>query len=312
VRVERYTPDRKDEWNEFVRRSKNGTFLFDRRYMDYHGDRFVDLSLVVRDRRGRPIALLPASRHDSVLVSHGGLTYGGFVSGSEMTTRRMLEVFANGLHHIREEGIDRLVYKCVPHIYHSVPAEEDSYALFVQHAQLIRRDISSVIDTRQALPLRSSRLGVLRRARSAGLRVEATEAFDRFWPVLERNLLARYSTKPVHTLEEITNLARHFPENILLFVCTAGEEVLAGSVIYLSTNVCHIQYNGVSAEGRRVGALDLVLATVIERFSSSHRWVDFGISTDREGRTLNEGLIEYKEGFGARAVSYDFYELHVA
>jgi hypothetical protein len=102
--------------------------------MDYHGERFVDLSLVVRDLRGRPIALLPASRHDSVLVSHGGLTYGGFVSGSEMTTRRMLEVFDNGLDHIREEGIDRLVYKCVPHIYHSVPAEEDSYALFVQNA----------------------------------------------------------------------------------------------------------------------------------------------------------------------------------
>lgn len=312
MRVERYTRDSEDEWNDFVRRSKNGTFLFDRRYMDYHGDRFVDLSLVVRDPHGRPVALLPASRHDSVLVSHGGLTYGGFVSGSEMTTRRMLEVFDNGLDHIREEGIDRLVYKCVPHIYHSVPAEEDSYALFVQHAQLVRRDMSSVIDTRQPPPLRSSRLGVLRRARSTGLRVEATEGFDRFWPVLERNLLDRYSRQPVHTLEEITNLARQFPENILLFVCTAGEEVLAGSVIYLSTNVCHVQYNGVSAEGRRVGALDLVLAAVIERFSSSHRWVDFGISTYCEGRSLNEGLIHYKEGFGARAVSYDFYELHVA
>ena len=25
-----------DEWNEFVAQSKNGTFLIDRRYMDYH------------------------------------------------------------------------------------------------------------------------------------------------------------------------------------------------------------------------------------------------------------------------------------
>lgn len=311
LRVERYTPDSEDEWNDFVRLSKNGTFLFDRRYMDYHADRFVDLSLVVRDLRGRPIALLPASRHDSVLVSHAGLTYGGFVSGSDMTTRRMLKVFANSLAHIREQGIDRLVYKCVPHIYHSIPAEEDAYVLFVQEAQLVRRDMSSVIDTRQPAPLRRSRLGVLRRARKAGLRVEATEAFDRFWPVLDSNLLERYSRKPVHNLSEITTLAGHFPENILLFLCTAGDEVLAGSVIYLSPNVCHVQYNGASADGRRVGALDLVLATVIERFSSSHRWVDFGTSTHRDGRSLNEGLIEYKEGFGARAVSYDSYELSV-
>ena len=80
LRVERYTADRGEEWNEFVRRSKNGTFLFERGYMEYHGDRFVDCSLIVRDDRGRLIALLPASRHDDALVSHGGLTYGGFVS----------------------------------------------------------------------------------------------------------------------------------------------------------------------------------------------------------------------------------------
>ena len=44
-----------------------------------------------------------------------------------------------------------VVYKCVPHIYHSVPAEEDAYALFVRDAQLVRRDVSSAIDTRQPL-----------------------------------------------------------------------------------------------------------------------------------------------------------------
>ncbi len=165
MRVERYTADHEEEWNDFVRCSKNGTFLFDRGYMDYHGDRFADFSLLVRDDRARLIALLPASRHDNVLVSHGGLTYGGFVTGSKMTTRRMLDVFGACLDHIRDDGIDRLVYKCVPHIYHSVPAEEDAYALFVHDAELIRRDVSSAIDTRLTLPLQNRRLRVLRRAR---------------------------------------------------------------------------------------------------------------------------------------------------
>jgi hypothetical protein len=312
LRVERYTADREDEWNDFVQRSKNGTFLFDRRYMDYHGDRFADSSLLISDDRGRLIALLPASRHDNNLVSHGGLTYGGFVTGSKMTTKRMLDVLGTCLNYIRDERIDRLVYKCVPHIYHSVPAEEDAYALFVHNARLVRRDVSSAIDTRQPLALRNGRLGVLQRARNVGLHVEQTDGFDRFWPVLERNLAERYATKPVHTVEEITYLAGRFPENILLFACTAGEELLAGTVVYLSTNVCHLQYTAVWANGRSVGALDLVLAEVIERFSSTHRWVDFGISTERDGRFLNEGLIDYKEGFGARAVNYDFYELPIS
>jgi hypothetical protein len=95
-------------------------------------------------------------------------------------------------------------------------------------------------------------------------------------------------------------------------VCAGGEEVLAGSVLYLSTNACHVQYNGASAEGRRQGALDLLLAEVIERFSSTHRVIDFGISTELDGRQLNAGLIDYKEGFGARAVNYDFYEMPVS
>lgn len=312
MRVERYSADYEQEWNDFVRRSKNGTFLFDRGYMEYHGDRFVDYSLLVRDERGRLVALLPATRHDDVLISHGGLTYGGFVSGDQMTTRRMLDVFGAFIRHIRHDEIERLVYKCVPHIYHSLPAEEDGYALFVHDARLVRRDVSSAIDMRAPVSMRKGRHGMLRRARRAGLCVEQINGFDRFWPVLEQNLVERHGTKPVHTLGEITYLAERFPENILLFVCAGGDEILAGSVVYLSTNVCHLQYNGASAEGRRQGALDLVLAEVIDRFSSTHRVIDFGISTEREGRHLNRGLIDYKEGFGGRAVNYDFYEMAVS
>ena len=50
--IRRYNPAMADEWNQFVRASKNGTFLFDRRFMDYHSDRFSDHSLMCyRDGR---------------------------------------------------------------------------------------------------------------------------------------------------------------------------------------------------------------------------------------------------------------------
>jgi hypothetical protein len=311
VRVERYTAEHREEWNDFVRSSKNGTFLFEREYMEYHSERFVDWSLIVRDRRGRAIALLPASREEGTLISHGGLTYGGFVSGGRMTTTRMLDVFGACLDQISEEGMEGVVYKCVPHIYHSQPAEEDAYALFINDAQLFRRDVSSAIDTRRPLAFRQGREGVLRRARRAGLSVARVDGFEEFWPVLEANLRERHDTKPVHTLDEITYLARCFPENILLFQCAGAGETLAGVVVYVSAQVCHIQYTGVTAEGRRQGALDLVLAEVIERFSATHGVIDFGISTERNGRYLNRGLADFKEGFGARAVNYDTYQLRV-
>jgi hypothetical protein len=52
-----------------------------------------------------------------------------------------------------------------------------------------------------------------------------------------------------------------------------------------------------------------VLAELIERFSSPHRRIDFGISTECDRRFLNDRLIDYKERCGARAVNYDLYEI---
>jgi Acetyltransferase (GNAT) domain len=280
--------------------------------MEYHRDRFVDFSLIARDHRDRVLAVLPASRHENMAVSHGGLTYGGFVSGPRMTTGRMLDVFEACLQYLQDEGIERLTYKCVPHIYHTMPAEEDAYALFVHNARLVRREVSSAIDTRSVPTFRRLRRRFLTRAERSGLKGERTDAFERFWPVLERNRMERHGTKPVHTLNEITYLAERFPQNIMLYVCESGADTLAGSVLYVSTNVCHFQYNAASPSGQEQGAMELIVNTVIERFSRTHRVIDFGISTERGGRNLNSGLVDYKEGFGARAVNYDSYELDLA
>ena len=67
----RYTKDKADEWNEFVARSKNGTFLFNRNYMDYHSDRFADYSLMFY-RKGRLYALMPANNEGEMFLWRTG------------------------------------------------------------------------------------------------------------------------------------------------------------------------------------------------------------------------------------------------
>ncbi len=47
--IKRYSDDCKEEWDGFVRESRNGTFLFMRGYMDYHADRFADFSLMASE-----------------------------------------------------------------------------------------------------------------------------------------------------------------------------------------------------------------------------------------------------------------------
>ena len=73
-----YNSRLKEEWDSFVEKSRNGTFLHKRGYMEYHSDRFADHSLMFYNC-DVPVAVLPAHIKDSCLCSHNGLTYGGLL-----------------------------------------------------------------------------------------------------------------------------------------------------------------------------------------------------------------------------------------
>ena len=40
-----------EAWNKLVSESKNGTFLFDRNFMDYHKHKFQDFSLMIYNEK---------------------------------------------------------------------------------------------------------------------------------------------------------------------------------------------------------------------------------------------------------------------
>jgi len=310
ITVSRYEPSQEQEWNAFVDQSKNGTFLFKRAYMDYHAHRIQDHSLIAR-RGDSIIALLPANIVEETLLSHGGLTYGGFVTSNRMSTLAMLNVFRSVTTTLLDLGVTRLVYKTVPKIYHRMPADEDLYALFRHGARLYRRDVLSVTAASGARQIQARRRRGIKTARQAG--IDITEARDPsdFWPVLEARLRTAYGVEPTHSLEEFTQLMKLFPQNIRLFQGHLDNEVVGGLVVYDSLMVTHVQYGAACAKGMEFGVLDLLYSYLIEEIFSDRPYFDFGISTEAEGQKLNIGLIEFKEGFGARAVAHDFYELEL-
>ena len=307
-----YTPACKEAWDRFVSAARNGVFLFYRDYMDYHADRFVDHSLLF-SHDGRLVALLPASLHGrDMLISHGGLTFGGVVSGPDMTAALMLELFADLGRYLRERGVARLLYKAVPHIYHDAPAEEDRYALFRAGARLCRRDVTTTVALDRKRPYQERRRRGVKKARAAGLVVRQTPDLASFWPILEDNLGRRHGVRPAHSLPEIQLLHGRFPDHIKLFAAYRGDAMLAGVVVYEHRRVAHAQYISAGEEGKRLGALDLVFDHLISEHYRGHDYFDFGISTEEQGKVLNVGLAEQKEGFGGRAVVHDFYELDLA
>lgn len=311
MEIRRYTPDMKPLWDDFVRKSRNATFLLTRDYMEYHSDRFVDNSYVLFNEKGRVATLLPASLHGKELRSHGGLTYGGFVIGEHSCGADPLvwmELLAGEL---RGAGIESLLYKAIPHIYHRHPAEDDLYALWRSGASLSCRNLSTVVDISN--PIRSSRLGkrAVKRREAAGISVRQTDDVEEFWGIIVEDRRVRHNTVPVHTGAEMQLLRDRFPDEILFFVAEAGGEVLAGAVIYKAGDVLHLQYAAATELGKELYAVDVIYNHLIfDRFKDA-RWFDFGTSNEDGGRWLNEGMVRHKEEFGGRSVVYDQYLLRL-
>jgi hypothetical protein len=296
-----------ESWDRFIRSSKNGTFLFLRGYMDYHGDRFEDHSLMFRSD-GELVAVLPAHVDGEGLATHRGLTYGGVVSCERMGIVLMHAVFDALMKYLVENDFRALFYRTVPHIYHRIPAQEDLHALHKHGARLLRRHAISVVPSLDRPPMQRDRRAAIARASRAGLRVERSVDFAEFWPILERVLMEKFGSTPVHSLEEIELLHRRFPENIHLHLCRRAAEIVAGEVVFDTPRVMKLQYGCASAEGARLGAQDLLISELLKNYT--HRtFFDFGTSLAADGASLNEGLVWQKEGFGGRTVCHDSYEL---
>lgn len=313
ITIQRYNVKEKNIWDEFNHQSKNSLFMFDRNYMDYHSDRFKDHSLMFFED-SQLIALLPLNEKDHTLVSHGGLTYGGFITDSNMKQHIMNDCFTALLDYAREKGFQTIRYKAIPHIYHEQAAEEDRYALFINGAKQVSVDASTYLNLKNPLKMPKGRKAQISRARREGVLIkelETLQEYQNFIKLENEVLSARHHATAVHTGDELKLLHDYFPDHIHLFGALKDEELIAGTAIYEYNHVVHTQYMAANDEARRIGALDLTISSVIEKYRDCKNWLDFGISTEHDKIYLNEGLISQKEGFGGRTGVYEMWEIAV-
>lgn len=309
----KYTNEKRGEWDAFVKEAKNSLFMFERNFCEYHSDRFTDHSLMFYEE-DKLMALLPANISGDTLFSHGGLTYGGFLLKNDAKQHTVNDCLSALKTHMEENGIKKLVYKCIPHVYHLQPAEEDEYALFAAGARLCAMGASTALDLKEPIKMPKGRKAQISRAKREGVEIERRtdkDSFEAFIALENEVLGARHNVKAVHTADELYLLYSRFPENIALYAALKDGRIIAGCVCFIYKETVHVQYMAADEEARRIGALDLAVATVMETYAADHKWLDFGISTEDGGRYLNEGLISQKEGFGGRTNVYRIWELTV-
>lgn len=306
ISIRRYLPEDALRWNAFVKGARNGHFLFDRGYMDYHADRFPDCSFVFL-KGDSPCAVLPGTLSaDGVFSSHAGLTFGGFVvdkSAGVLDVKRFFELLDAEL---RNLGAKKVIYKPLPWIYANHPSEEALYWLFRKGARLSARLVSSTLEPQTMQPSSKKRY-YLHKGSREGLVFSESKDFERFWDLLDNCLVEGHGAHPVHSRAELRLLAERFPKNIRLFAVEKDGELLSGSVVYVSDNVAHSQYLASSAKGRALHAMDFLMLNEINLFPGQ-RFFDWGTSCEDGGNFLNEGLAHQKETYAGRGVVYDVYE----
>lgn len=309
ISVQRYHAGLAHDWANVLSNSKNGLFLFDRNFIEYHGDRFADLS-VIAFVDGQPVGLLPAAIDtlSGRAVSHPGLTFGGVVLRRDVRGDVAITVINSVLDRLKELGASSMAIKLVPPLFTTYPAEELAYVLWRRGFTLTRRDLSSVLPLEAPLPFNTSKTQSVKKAQKAGL-VVTTSSVSEFYGLLEEVLRRQHNVSPVHTHAELKLLSERFPNNIFIRAARDGEKVLAGAMVFRYQHIWHTQYLASSPEGRAQGALDLVISSVKDEAAATGvRYLSFGTSTESSGTVLNEGLLWQKESYGARPITHDFME----
>ncbi len=296
-------------WNNFVAESKNATFLFHRNFMDYHSNRFEDYSLLVY-KNDKLIALLPLNKKENEVVSHQGLSYGGLLFSKKIKFKESLESFKSILNYLASHKIQRFHLNVMPKIYHIMPADEIDYLLFLTDARLTRTDLSSTIDLGNPIKIQSNRMEGVKKAKKLGLTIKEDANFTPFWnDILIPNLKAQHDATPVHSLDEIEKLAKNFPQNIIQFSVYKEEMIVAGATIFETEHLVHVQYISANAQKQQLGSLDFLFHYLITERYKGKRYFDFGISNVNNGKQMNDGLLYWKECFGARGISHQFYTI---
>lgn len=303
-----YKPEFNNQWNDFVKSSLNGTFLFHRDFMDYHANRFKDYSLLVFND-GDLLAVLPAHIEGDVLYSHQGLTYGGLVYKSGLKLNTIVDISRLILYFLSTKGVTKLVVNEVPQIYYKAPDFSFQYILQIIKAKQYRTDVLSIVKPIESSYSKDRKAGYKRGLKN-GLKVEETNNLLPFWnQILIPNLQQKHDVKPVHSVDEILLLKSKFSKQIRQFNVYYNGTIVAGTTIFETEKVAHSQYISGNKNKNKLGSLDFLHVYLLENVFKDKPYFDFGTSNENNGSQINNGLLYWKQGFGCKIFAQKFYEI---
>nr|WP_319401059.1 hypothetical protein [uncultured Carboxylicivirga sp.] len=301
IKIVKYTPNLKLEWDHFVTLSDTPVFMFNRDYMEYHQYRFVDYSLMLY-KKDKLQAILPGHITDKEYHSHSGLTFGGFILKTNTSFSDLILFLNYTNEYLHEIGIKSFKIKLQPSFYSNSFSDAQSFLLIKSKIPFEDIKLSTCISTRRFKFPKST--VEKRKLKLNNFHLKFSDDFESYWKILENNLDKFHNTQPVHTIAEIRYLQNLFPEKIKLFIVENREtgNIDAGAVLYEFNNVLKLQYLAASETGRTNRASHALYYGFISEYLDKVDYIDLGNCMEPDGE-INQNLLYIKERFGATIYS---------
>lgn len=307
LRVVEYSSADEALWDRFVDESINGTVFHKQSFLAYHPpDRFTFRHLMVYGA-GQLVALLPGGVYNGEYRSPLGASFGGLCVGRGMSLALADAIVKALLDWCRERGFTRMVLTPPMQVYNQVFDEVVEYALryngFVADGALF----SSVIDLQQIRSrhdLSRNTRHKINKAINKGVRVEASDDLDAFYPILLTNK-AKFNARPTHTLQELQRLDALMPGMMKLFMAYYEGVAVAGELLFVANSRCVLNFYTMHLyEYHHLFAVNYLVEYALGwAAQQGYRYYDYGVSADTFSTNPLEpswSLVTFKESMGAR------------
>jgi len=307
IELVRYSETLHEAWERFLDSNpRNGDFMMRRSFLSYHGDRFIDRSVLFLDN-SKVIAIFPAASLPSAprnVITHPGASYGGFAYKVSHGGAPLIDMAGTLIQHYRDSGINTLYIKTKPHLYSSPSGAEDLYAWWRLGAKIEKVDLSNVVEVNK-VQFSTRRQRALRKLSVAEIEIkEGSNFLPSAYEICEQTLQSRHNTLPVHTLEDLKFLINALPENLRITVCFADGVLSSALILFVNQNAAVVQYWGSTESGRKINALDPLVVEAIEWCTHKQiTWFVPGVSTSESGQKVDDGIYQYKLSLGSGTIS---------
>ena len=310
ITARRYENSLKQEWDDFVDSSNNGTIFHKREFLTYHkGRTFIDHSLLFY-KKDRLIAIFSAAENQLndklIFHSHPGASYGGFIF--KQYSFEIIESVISGFEeYLGTTTVNDVFLVQPPAIYGKIYDETIEYSLKWNNYSTDEIYISSAIDlgSDPLSHIHSRKKRYYQKPLEEGFKLEWNTDYEGFYPILLENK-KKHGINPTHSLEELIQLNQLFPKKLKLLMLYKEGTPIGGTLNFVANNnVVIIFYNMIDYQySNKKPAIHLISETIKWASSENYKWLDFGVSQlplHDNPLTPHKSLIQFKEQFGATA-----------